>query len=139
MEIFKDLHVERGPLGGLEAALFRTMKPYLVVLAIDLPEMRVDFLVRLLELAISRGRSVIAAKWGKLRTLAAVYFMLVCGIVAECLGGGDYSPLAELHPPGRWNSTWSCRIRFHPKKIPFSEMWATCRSCLSGASKPANR
>ena len=91
LEILKDLYIERGPLGGLEAALFRTMKPYLVVLAIDLPEMRADFLARLVELAISRRRSVVPQDGENFEPLAAVYSGAICGVVLECLCHGDYS------------------------------------------------
>jgi len=91
VEILKDLYVERGPLGGLEAALFRTKKPYLVVLAIDLPGMRADFLARLVGLAISHGQSVVPQDGESFEPLAAVYSVSVCGVVMECLQGGDYS------------------------------------------------
>ena len=91
LEILKDLYVGRGPLGGLEAALFRTMEPYLVVLAIDLPDMRPDFLARLVELAISRGRSVVPQDGESFEPLAAVYSGAICGLVVECLSERDYS------------------------------------------------
>jgi molybdopterin-guanine dinucleotide biosynthesis protein A len=91
LEIIKDLYVERGPLGGLEAALFRTMKPYLVVLAIDLPEMRGDFLARLVEMAIRRGRSIVPRRGEIFEPLAAVYCGTVRGLVTEFLYRGDYS------------------------------------------------
>ena len=91
LEILKDLYVGRGPLGGLEAALFRTMKPFLVVLAIDLPEMRADFLARLVELAISRGRSVVPRDGENFEPLAAVYSTDTRELVAECFQSGDYS------------------------------------------------
>jgi molybdopterin-guanine dinucleotide biosynthesis protein A len=91
LEILKDLYVDRGPLGGLEAALFRTMKPFLVVLAIDLPAMRAGFLARLVELAISRGRSVVPQDGENFEPLAAVYSGTICELVVERLQSGDYS------------------------------------------------
>jgi molybdenum cofactor guanylyltransferase len=91
LEIIKDSHADRGPLAGLEASLFRTMKPYLVVLAIDLPEMRADFLARLVELAISRGRSIVPQDGESFEPLAAVYCGTICGVLVECLCGRDHS------------------------------------------------
>jgi len=91
LEILKDLHVERGPLGGLEAALVRTKEPYLVVLAIDLPAMRADFLARLVELAIRHGRSAVPRNGESFEPLAAVYSGTICGLVVECLQSRDYS------------------------------------------------
>jgi len=91
LEILKDSYFERGPLGGLETALFRTRKPYLVVLAIDLPEMRPDFLNRLVELAVSRGRSIVPRDGEHFEPLAAVYSGTICGLVVECLHGRDRS------------------------------------------------
>ena len=91
LEILKDLSVERGPLSGLESALVRTKKPYLVVLAIDLPAMRPDFLARLVKVAISRGRSVVPRDGESFEPLAAVYSGAICGLVVERLQSGDYS------------------------------------------------
>jgi molybdenum cofactor guanylyltransferase len=91
LEILKDSYVERGPLGGLETALFRTINPYLVVLAIDLPEMRPDFLARLVELAVSRKRSIVPRDGESFEPLAAVYSGSICGLVVECLHGRDRS------------------------------------------------
>jgi len=90
LEILKDLSVERGPLSGLESALVRTKKPYLVVLAIDLPAMRPDFLARLVKVAISRGRSVVPRDGESFEPLAAVYSGAICGLVVERLQSGDY-------------------------------------------------
>jgi molybdopterin-guanine dinucleotide biosynthesis protein A len=91
LEILKDLSVDCGPLGGLEAALFRTMKPCLVVLAIDLPAMRADFLARLVEVAIARGRSVVPQNGDSFEPLAAVYSGAIRGLVVKRLQSGDYS------------------------------------------------
>jgi len=91
LEILKDLSVERGPLSGLESALVRTKKPYLVVLAIDLPDIRADFLARLLELAILRGRSVAPQSGEYFEPLAAVYSGAISGLVIESIDSGDYS------------------------------------------------
>lgn len=91
LEILKDRRAECGPLGGLEAALARTTKPYLVVLAIDLPEMRADFLARLVERAISRGRSIVPRDGERFEPLAAVYSKAALELVTECLQSDDYS------------------------------------------------
>jgi molybdenum cofactor guanylyltransferase len=108
-EILKDAYQECGPLAGLEAALSRTSKPRLLVLAIDLPAMRADFLARLVELAIRHGRSVVPQNGNRFEPLAAVYSKSTHGLVTECLQSNDYSlqrftrlaiqrSLAEPHP-----------------------------------------
>jgi molybdenum cofactor guanylyltransferase len=91
LEILKDRYAERGPLGGLETALSRTKKDYLVVLAIDLPAMRADFLARLAQMAISRGRSVVPQGGETFEPLAAVYSGAIRGLVVERLQSRDYS------------------------------------------------
>jgi molybdopterin-guanine dinucleotide biosynthesis protein A len=109
LEILKDAQFDRGPLAGLATALAWTTKPYLVVLAIDLPAMRADFLARLVELAIRLGRSVVPRNGPRFEPLAAVYSKATRGLVAECLQSGDYSlqrfirlaiekDLAEVYP-----------------------------------------
>ena len=55
-EVIADLHSDRGPLGGIEAACWRMRTPLLCVLAVDLPGMTPDFLRRLLAIAGRDGR-----------------------------------------------------------------------------------
>src|SRR5262245_51623819 len=75
VEIVKDITPGRGPLSGLEAALHRASHPLVLVLAIDLPEMTVEFLSRLIWFATQRGgeRGMVPRLNGHFEPLAAVY------------------------------------------------------------------
>jgi molybdopterin-guanine dinucleotide biosynthesis protein A len=63
-----------GPLGGVAAALKTCSTEWLLVLAVDLPHMRVDYLRRVVRMATESGAGIIPVIEGiKLEPLAAVY------------------------------------------------------------------
>jgi molybdopterin-guanine dinucleotide biosynthesis protein A len=91
LEVLQDLHADIGPLAGFEAAAARMRTPFLLVLAIDLPWMRADFLADLVALAIVNGRGVVPQGVAAFEPLAAVYSRAALDTIAECLSGADHS------------------------------------------------
>lgn len=62
-----------GPLGGVAASLRAARHPFLLVLAIDLPQMRPDFLRELAETAVRTGRGIVPLHGERFEPLAAIY------------------------------------------------------------------
>jgi molybdopterin-guanine dinucleotide biosynthesis protein A len=91
VEIVPDLTPGRGPLSGLEASFRRAAHPLVLVLAIDLPAMTVEFLSRLLSFVGAGDAGVIPRLDGRFEPLAAIYSRSCLPIVQECLRGGDFS------------------------------------------------
>ena len=71
--IIEDLTPNTGPLAALEAVLPRITHPRIVVLAIDLPAMRADYLAALVKIALAKNCSVVPESDGRFEPLAAVY------------------------------------------------------------------
>ena len=71
--VVRDVENECGPLGGITAALDRATHPWLVVMAIDLPNLTEKYLRRIMAL-VRAGRGVVPA-WpdGRTEPLCAVY------------------------------------------------------------------
>ena len=91
LPIIDDLTPGAGPLAALEAVLPRITTSHLIVLAIDLPAMRADFLQMLVKMALAKGCSVIPESEGRFEPLAAVYAPSLLPLVIECLRGDDRS------------------------------------------------
>ena len=89
--IIADLTPGAGPLAALEAVLPRITNTHAVVLAIDLPSMRADFLQALVNTALANNCSVIPENEGRFEPLAAVYTPRLLPLVIECLQSSDYS------------------------------------------------
>ena len=89
LPILEDQTPNAGPLAALETALPRA--PYVVVLAIDMPAMRADFLCALMRVALQNQRSVIPEIDGRIEPLAAVYASTIAPVVDEGLRGADRS------------------------------------------------
>ncbi len=70
--VLKDNFPNAGPLAGIESALGLISTPLLLVLAVDLPEMNVGFLRRLLE-QCQDGVSAIPRVNGRIEPLTAIY------------------------------------------------------------------
>ena len=89
-EIVEDALAEAGPLAGVAAALRNCVTPWLVVLAVDLPEMTTDFL-RLL-LALCQDQKGVAPRTSEhFEPLAAVYPAACAGLAETALREGDFS------------------------------------------------
>lgn len=73
-QVIEDIYPERGPLGGIHAALRNTTTEFNVVLAVDLPFMQAGFLSYLIAQARQTGAIVtVANAGGGLQPLCAVY------------------------------------------------------------------
>jgi len=79
-----------GPIGGLVSALRRCTDPHLLVLAIDLPEMRPDFLGNLLVLC-AENHGVIPKTNERFEPLAAIYPASCLMLAESCLSAGEHS------------------------------------------------
>jgi molybdopterin-guanine dinucleotide biosynthesis protein A len=88
-KVVSDLVPGKGPLGGLQAALDAMSTEWLLVLAVDMPDMTQDFLERLAALAQPRGVVPVVDGW--YQGLAAIYPRMIRGIVDEAVGGEDRS------------------------------------------------
>ena len=91
LPIIADLTPRAGPLAALEAVLPRITTSHVIVLAIDLPTMRADFLRALVKTALAKGCSVIPESEGRFEPLAAVYAPTLLPLVIESLRGEDRS------------------------------------------------
>jgi molybdopterin-guanine dinucleotide biosynthesis protein A len=84
-----DLVPGKGPLGGLQAALDAMSTEWLLVLAVDMPDMTQDFLERLA--AVAQPRGVVPFVGGLYQGLAAIYPRTIRNIVDEAVAGEDRS------------------------------------------------
>ena len=89
--IVEDRTPEAGPLAALEAVLPCLAHTHAVVLAVDLPAMRADFLAMLVETALAKDCGVAPEMDGRFEPLAAVYTPRLLTLVRECLRGPDRS------------------------------------------------
>jgi molybdopterin-guanine dinucleotide biosynthesis protein A len=91
VEIVLDASPGLGPLGGIAAALHRAAHPLVLVLAIDLPDMRADFLRDLIESATASEKGLVTRDDRCFQPLAAVYSRPCLPLTRECLAGKDHS------------------------------------------------
>lgn len=91
IETVEDTIREAGPLGGLTAALQRMRSSWLLVLAVDLPDVHSGILRILLERAMIRALGQVPAVGDWCQPLAAVYPQSTLALARECLGGADRS------------------------------------------------
>jgi molybdopterin-guanine dinucleotide biosynthesis protein A len=89
-ECFADAANDVGPIGGIVAALRRSAHSHLLVLAIDLPQMRTDFLRNLLALC-SENHGIIPKTNEQFEPLAAIYPVSCLEVAERCLSAGEYS------------------------------------------------
>lgn len=82
---------DRGPLGGLTAALAAAAEPFVVVLAVDLPAMTAEFLAELVEEAAADGVGVVPELEGFYQGLAAVYPRGLAECAARLAADTDHS------------------------------------------------
>lgn len=82
---------DAGPLAGLVSALHRARHPWLLVLAVDLPDVSSDLLRQLVHRAIISGTGQVPALGDWLQPLAAVYPITTLPLAEECLAGPDRS------------------------------------------------
>lgn len=89
-EIVTDESADAGPLAGVAAALQACTTPWLVVLAVDLPEMTADFLRSLLDLCGGR-QGVVPRTSDRFEPLAAVYPAACVSLAGAALRTGNFS------------------------------------------------
>ena len=82
---------DRGPLGGLAAALAAAAEPFVVVLAVDLPAMTPEFLSELVDEAAASGAGVVPELEGFYQGLAAVYPRALAECAARLAADEDHS------------------------------------------------
>lgn len=79
-----------GPIAGITAALERTTRSHVVVLAIDLPAMHEAWLSGLLA-ACTPGVGAVGRRDGFFEPLAAIYPRAMLGIFWEAVAGANYA------------------------------------------------
>jgi molybdopterin-guanine dinucleotide biosynthesis protein A len=85
-QVVEDVYPERGPLGGIHAALRSSAAELNLMLAVDLPFMRAEFLAWLCEKASKNDAVVTVPKArGRLQPLCAVYRKGFAEIAEEAL------------------------------------------------------
>jgi molybdopterin-guanine dinucleotide biosynthesis protein A len=80
-----------GPLVGLQTALRRARHDWLLVLAIDLPDVPADFLRGLVAEAAAAGHGLVPAREEWLQPVAAVYPRRALALVERCLAGENHA------------------------------------------------
>ena len=88
--VLTDKFPDAGPLAGIERALDAASTPWLLVLAVDLPEMTVELLQELLA-GCRENRGVVPCVTGNLEPLAAVYPSAARRLAAELLAGENFA------------------------------------------------
>ena len=74
VRVLPDAEPLLGPLSGITAALNECTTDWLLALAVDLPHMHTDYLLRMVRAATRRNTGIVPVmKEGKLEPLAAVY------------------------------------------------------------------
>lgn len=87
ISIVHDLDGNLGPIGGLAACLEECETDFLVVLAVDLPNLSPDFLKQL----VDTGKGIVPRIDGRFEPLAAVYPKSILQLVREQIAAGELS------------------------------------------------
>lgn len=88
--IIPDAQPDAGPLAGIVAALQRCSAPLLLVIAVDLPNMRACYLRELLD-ACTIDRGIVPTDGEQREPLAAVYPRRSRSLAERCLASRDLS------------------------------------------------
>jgi molybdopterin-guanine dinucleotide biosynthesis protein A len=89
-KIMADATAGQGPLGGLATVLLASENPWVLVLAVDLPFMRGEYLRQLVTRAEQTGRGVVPVHFdGRPEPLAAVYPRSAGALAGEFLFAGE--------------------------------------------------
>lgn len=93
VECIGDAAAERGPLGGVVAALERAQEARVLVLAVDMPRLTVEDMAKLLQAAGGFGCVPFTEEGGRrfYEPLAAVYPKRSAAVARACLEGADWS------------------------------------------------
>ncbi len=88
VKVVSDRAAGLGPLGGIEAALDVAGEPLVLILAVDLPAMTVDWLRRIVDRTLE-SRGVVPFFANRFEPLAAIYPKAVVAAVRASLVSGD--------------------------------------------------
>ena len=98
-EIVEDIFPDRGPLGGIHAALSASQTDWNVMLAVDLPQVTSDLLLWMLKMARAAGKEVtVASVAGGLHPLCGVYRKSFKARAEEGLQAGRNKVAANFDP-----------------------------------------
>ncbi len=89
--IIEDIIPDAGPLAGIQAAMRHARNDWLLVLAIDLPDVPAAFLTKLARDSMSAYVGLVPAREEWLQPTAAVYTRDCLPLVEECLAGENRS------------------------------------------------
>lgn len=87
--VVRDRVPQLGPLGGIDAALRAMSSDFLLVLAVDMPDMSAEFLEGLCRAAGPKG--IVPEQEGHFQGLAAIYPRTILTLLEEILAGDDRS------------------------------------------------
>ena len=90
-QILHDHELGLGPLSGLHAALKTMRSEWLVVLAVDLPDMTAAFLQNLFHAALAKGCGMVPQFDGVYEGLAAIYPRSLAALCEKHLASSDRS------------------------------------------------
>ncbi len=98
-EIVEDIFPDRGPLGGIHAALSASQTDWNVLLAVDLPQVSADLLRWMLKMAREGGKEItVASVEGGLHPLCGVYRKSFKGRTEQGLREGRNKVAANFDP-----------------------------------------
>lgn len=86
-----DAEPDRGPLGGLAAALASSSEPFVLALAVDLPAMTSEFLAELADESATDGVGIVPELDGFYQALAAVYPRALAECASRLAADEDHS------------------------------------------------
>jgi len=89
--VYTDIHMNKGPLGGIHSGLSHSCTDHNLVLACDLPMLTVDFLEYLIDHCSDNDLMVVPRHAGQLEPLCAIYHRDCLPLIENALASGDLS------------------------------------------------
>jgi molybdopterin-guanine dinucleotide biosynthesis protein A len=121
LPMFGDIYLDRGPLGGLHAALYHAGRPYILVIACDMPWLKRPLLSHMISLR--QTADIIVPRWDKFpEPLHAVYSKACLTPIEDNLRAGRLKVVAFY---GRLQVRYLERetiARFDPEGKSFSNV-----------------
>lgn len=127
LPLVEDIHVGKGPLGGIHAAIKNSRSPLNLVVGCDMPFLNAGFLERLATIAAVADAQVTVAESLEFgyESLCAVYSRSILAVVEECLAADELKlgrVYEQLHvrklSPEEWQPFNSQGILFHNVNTP---------------------
>lgn len=103
-----DRLADAGPLAGIESVLRASQRPWVTILAVDLPRLNLRFIGELLQ-RVTPTSGVVPVHGGRLEPLCAVYPKGAAAIATQLLGEGrrEASGLASTGVREGWLQPWT--------------------------------